>query len=292
MKKIWLNHKLVPESQAMISVLDRGFLYGDGVYEAVRTYQGKIFRADHHWNRLDQSLQSIRLKIPWSHDFLTHACLATIQANGLHNALVRITISRGIGEVVGYDPFSCKQPTLTLIAMPVRKDLHQLWEKGVKIKIVNVRRNSIKSLSPAIKHTNALNGILAKMEAIDSKAFEGVFLNLEGYVAEGTISNICLVKKGVLKTPSLDCGILDGVTRHAVLELARKAKIKVLETKIKPSELYQADEVFLTSTTMETMPVVQVNNKKIGRGKPGPMTCFLHAQLRELIQKELNMPIL
>lgn len=279
--KVWLHNKIVPESRAQVSVLDRGFLYGDGVYEAVRVYQGKIFRAEQHWKRLAGSLKSIHMKIPWSHSYLTAACLATAKANGMPEALARVTISRGVGEI-GYDPRSAKKPTLTVIAVPIRQDLPRLWESGVKIAIVKIRRNPMRSLSPAIKHTNSLNGILAKIEALKTGAFEGVFLNLEGFVAEGTISNIFMVKRGVVKTPSLNCGILDGVTRRSVIELARKNGIKVLETRIPLKELLAADEVFLTSTTMEVMPVA-------GIGAPGPVTRLLQEKLRGLIRQELHL---
>ncbi len=290
MKKIWLNTSLVPVKKAKVSALDRGFIYGDGVYEAVRVYQGKIFRPEGHWKRLDGSLKSIHMKIPWSHKFLTEVCRKTAQANGLKEALVRVTISRGVGEL-GYDPSTAKHPTLTGIATPVRQDLPELWEKGVKVAIVKVRRNHVKSLSPAIKHTNSLNGILAKIEALKSHAFEGVFLNLDGYLAEGTISNIFIVKRGVLKTPSLSCGILDGVTRHALIELAKKIGIRVLETEIHEKEVFSADEVFLTSTTMEAMPVTQVNSQKIRDGRPGPVTKTLQRAFRALVERELGIRV-
>lgn len=287
MRKIWLNTKLVSEPEAKVSVWDRGFLYGDGVYETVRVYDGKIFRAAEHWKRLDHSLAGIHLKIPWSHGFLTRAALSTLKANRLKECLVRVTISRGVGEL-GYDPSTCKKPTLAVLALPVRKDLIELWQKGVKIAIVKVRRNHPASLNPAIKSTNCLNGIFAKMESLKKGAFEGLFLNLDGHLAEGTISNIFIVKSGILKTPALDCGLLDGVTRGAVIETAKKSDFQVFETRIKPFELFEADEAFLTSTTMELMPVIQVDRKKIGSGQPGPVTKFLHEQFRELLRKELK----
>lgn len=288
MRKIWLNHKLVSEPKAKISVWDRGFLYGDGVYETLRIYQGKIFRAEEHWKRLRQSLDGIRLKIPFSHQKLTAASTATVMANHLKECLVRVTVTRGIGEL-GYDPATCKKPTLVIMAVPVRTDLEELWKKGVKIALVNTKRNHPKTLNPAIKSINCLNGIFAKMESLKKNAFEGLFLNLDGYLAEGTISNIFLIKSGILKTPSLDCGILTGVTRSAVMEVAKNSDFQVLETRIKPFELLEADEAFLTSTTMELMPVVQVDKQKIGTGHPGPVTKFLHAKFRELLNKELKL---
>jgi len=279
---------MVPEANAKISVLDRGFLYGDGVYEAVRVYEGKIFRVEQHWKRLDHSLKGIGLRIPWSHQDLTRACVATLKANRLKEAMIRVTISRGAGEL-GYDPGTCRHPTFTVIALPIRTDLQERWRQGVKVSIVKIRRNSTRSLSPAIKHTNALNGILAKIESLKVRAFEGVFLNLDGYVAEGTISNIFIVKNGTVKTPALDCGILDGVTRHAVLEVARGSGRKILETYLKIQDVLKADEIFLTSTTMEVMPVVKVDRTVIGGGRPGPVTRSLHIAFRSLLFKELKL---
>lgn len=284
MKKIWLNHKLVTESEAKVSVWDRGFLYGDGVYETLRVYQGKIFRAQEHWRRLKHSLAAIHLKIPWTDQKLTRACLSTVKANHLKECLVRVTITRGAGEL-GYDPSTCKKPSLVVMAVPVRSDLEELWKQGIKISIAKTRRNHPKTLNPAIKSTNCLNGIFAKMESLGKKSFEALFLNLDGYLAEGTISNIFLIKAGILKTPSLDCGLLNGVTRCAVMEIATKSDFQVIETRLKPFELLEADEAFLTSTTMELMPVVQVDNKKIGSGQPGPVTKFLHSKFRELTSK-------
>lgn len=288
MNKIWLNNQLVSESKATVSVFDRGFLYGDGVYETVRVYDGRIFRIKNHLERLDHSLKGINLKIPWNREYLIGACERLIKANKLKESLVRITISRGVGKI-GYDPSACKKPTLVIFSTPVRQDLFDLWKNGVKIQIVQVRRNSLKSLSPSVKHTNCLNGILAKMESLKARSFEGVFLNLDDELAEGTISNIFIVKEGVLKTPSLDCGILDGVTRGAMIETAKKTGIKVSETHIRLPEVFKADEIFLTSTTMEAMPVVRVNGKIVGNGKPGMITRLLHKNLRILLEKELRL---
>lgn len=276
----------MPESRAKVSVLDRGFLYGDGVYEAVRLYQGKIFRAEHHWKRLDGSLASIRMNVPWSHGYFTRACQATARGNSLKEALIRVTISRGAGEL-GYDPRTAKEPTLTVIAAPIRPDMPELWKKGVKISIVNIRRNPARSLDPAIKHTNSLNGILAKMEALKAGAFEGVFLNLDGFLAEGTISNIFMVSEGVVRTPALACGILEGVTRQSVIEASRAENIPVEEAMIRPENLRKAEEVFLTSTTMEVMPVVQIDDNMVGDGRPGPLTRRLQGSLKDLIAREL-----
>ena len=238
-----------------------GSSMGMGSYEAVRLYAGKIFRSEAHWKRLDHSLKSIALKIPWTHSQLTQACQRTAAGNHLREALVRVTISRGAGPL-GYDPRTCKHPTMTVVAQPIRSSLSMEWGKGVSAAMVQVRRNSCQSLSPAIKHTNGLNAILAKIESLKTKAFEGIFLNLEGYVTEGTISNVMLLKKGILKTPTLQSGILEGVTRKTVLEVAKKMKVPVQEKLIRPKELLNADEVFLTSTTLELMPVIKIDKKK------------------------------
>ncbi len=285
--KIWLNGRIVPDSKAKVSIWDRGFLYGDGVYETVRVYNGRIFRSEGHWKRLRHSLAGLRIAYQASDAQITRACLDTARANGIKEGLVRITVTRGEGEV-GYDPSTCGKPTVVVLALPVRGDLTELWRGGVKIALVKVRRNHPGALNPAIKHTNCLNGILAKIESLKSKAFEGVFLNLDGYLAEGTISNIFVVKGSLVKTPALDCGILDGVTRGATIEVARKLGYTVNETRIRPFELYGADEAFLTSTTMEVMPIVQVDRKKIGTGFPGRVTAHLQEHLKNLIRKELK----
>ncbi|MBI3012860.1 MAG: aminotransferase class IV, partial [Elusimicrobia bacterium] len=177
-----------------------------------------------------------------------------------------------------------------LFAAPIRKDLPELWKNGVRIAFARVRRNHPNSLNPAFKVTNCLNGILAKMETLEKGAFEGIFLNLDGRVAEGTISNLFIIKNGVVKTPHLSCGILDGVTRSAVIEVAKDAKIPVRETHLDTKEVLSADEVFLTSTTMEVMPVVRVEKSKIGDGKPGNLSQILHAKFRDLLKKELRLP--
>lgn len=288
-KNIWLNHKLVSEKEAKVSVFDRGFLYGDGVYETVRVYDGKIFRSEEHWKRLDHSLKGVRIRNPWTRSYLNDACRSVIRASGLNECLLRITLTRGVG-VVGYDPHTCKSPTLVLFAAPIRKDLPELWKNGVRIAFARVRRNHPNSLNPAFKVTNCLNGILAKMETLEKGAFEGIFLNLDGHVAEGTISNLFIIKNGVVKTPHLNCGILDGVTRSAVIEVAKDAKIPVRETHLDTKEVLSADEVFLTSTTMEVMPVVRVEKSKIGDGKPGNLSQILHAKFRDLLKKELRLP--
>ncbi|OGR82314.1 MAG: hypothetical protein A2902_00935 [Elusimicrobia bacterium RIFCSPLOWO2_01_FULL_64_13] len=288
MNRICLNGAILPESRAKVSAMDRGFLYGDGAYEAVRVYRGRIFRADRHWRRLSRSLAALRIRVPWNGARLTKLCLATARANGLADALVRATITRGKSPL-GYDPRSAKKPTLAIAASPIRNDLPELWRRGVAAAVVKIRRNPPASLDPAVKHTNSLNGILAKMESLEAGAFEGIFLNLDGFVAEGTISNLFAVRDGRLRTPSLDSGILDGVTRRAVLEIARRARIPCREARMRPEEIFRADEIFLTSTTMEVMPVVRVGRRRIGPGVPGPVTRSLQTLFRELVNKELGL---
>ena len=287
-KFIWLNTKILPAEKAKISVLDRGFLYGDGVYETVRLYSGHIFRAEQHWKRLDNSLKGISLPIPWAPSQITNAILKTVKKNKTPECLARITISRGVGEI-GYDPTTSKKPTGMVLTSPIRPDLPKLSRTGVKIIFASVRRNHPRSLNPALKHTNCLNGILAKMEALKESAFEAVFLNLEGEIAEGTISNFFLIKNGTIKTPRLGCGILEGVTRGATLEVAKKEGFDIKETSLSLADAERADEMFITSTTMEVMPVVQAGSKKVGKGLPGPITRQLQEKLRFLIQSELKL---
>lgn len=285
---VWLNNKILPLEKAKISVMDRGYLYGDGVYEAVRVYEGKIFRAEHHWRRLDASAKALAIKIPWPHAVRTDACQKIIRANKLQNALLRLTVSRGVGTM-GYDPSSAKHPTGTVVSSQVRSDLRNLWEKGVKVAIVHVRRNPIESLSPLIKHTNCINGILAKMEALKEKAFEGIFLNMRGYLTEGTISNLFLIKNKTIYTPELECGLLSGVTRSVMIDCAKQSGFHVKETQLRPEALLQADEAFLTSTTMEAMPIVKVSAHKIGAGRPGTITKILHRAFRQFVCRELRL---
>jgi branched-chain amino acid aminotransferase len=272
---VYLNGRFVAKKQAQVSVFDHGFLYGDGIYETLRAYGGMLFLLKRHLARLKHSADAISLKLPMRLDKIGDALNEALSINKLQEAYVRLHLSRGPGEI-GLDPALCVAPTMVIVAKPFHDYPAEYYAQGVSVAIVATRRNHPLALPPSIKGTNFLNNILAKIEAIKARVFEGIMLNWEGYVAEGTISNICMVKKGILYTPHLDTGILEGVTRDLVLRLAKRIKIPVKEAMLLPKHLLAADESFITNTTMEIMPVTTIDKKKIGKGIPGPVTAALH----------------
>jgi len=279
---VFLNNRFVPKEKALVSAFDHGFLYGDGIYETMRAYQGTIFLLKKHLIRLKRSASAISLKLPLPIEKIEDALNRSVRINKLKDAYVRLHISRGPGEI-GLDPALCIAPTMVIVAKPFHDYPAQNYSRGVRVAFVKTRRNHPLAIAPSIKSTNFLNNIQAKIEAIKAGAYEGIMLNWEGYVAEGTISNIALVKKGVLYTPHAKTGILEGVTRELVLRLATKNKIPVKETLLIPQEFLAADECFITNTTMEIMPVTRIDRKVIGSGKPGPVTALLsEAYTREV----------
>lgn len=284
---VYLNGKFVPKEEAMVSVFDHGYLYGDGVYETMRAYKRNLFLLDRHLVRLKHSADSIFLKLPLPLDRISDALNDTVKANKLSDAYVRIQISRGPGEI-GLDPGLCPEPTMVIAAKPFKNYPVEHYERGVSVAVVKTRRNHPLALDPSIKGTNFLNNILAKIEAIRAGAYEAIMLNWEGYVAEGTISNIFFVKSGILYTPALNTGILEGVTRGLVLDLARREKIETRERLIQPNELFDADECFITNTTIEIMPASTIDGRHVGNGKPGPITAALHKAYENEVQKCLR----
>jgi branched-chain amino acid aminotransferase len=286
---VYLNGKFVNKDDAKVSVFDHGYLYGDGIYETMRAYQGMLFLLDRHLVRLKHSADSISLKLPLPLDKIGDALNATVKANNLNDAYVRIQISRGPGEI-GLDPALCPDPTMVIVAKAFKDYPAEHYERGVSVAIVNTRRNHPLALNPSIKGTNFLNNILAKIESIRAGAYEAIMLNWEGYVAEGTISNLFFAKSGVLYTPNLKTGILEGVTRGLVLDLARKEKIEAREELIPVKTLIEADECFITNTTIEVMPVTAIDGRAIGNGKPGPITEALRKAYRSEVQKCLKTP--
>ena len=267
----YVNGKFLSRDDATISVFDHGFLYGDGVYETMRAYRGKIFFLSKHLARLKQSADAISLALPFSLDKIGEALNEALRVNKLNEAYLRLQISRGTGEI-GLDPALCPAPTMVILTKPFKDYPPELYANGVTVAIVKTRRNHPLALDPAIKATNFLNNILAKIESLKTGAYEGIMLNWEGYVAEGTISNLFTVKKGVLHTPALETGILEGITRDLVLHLARIEKIPTREKLIRPKELIRADECFITNTTIEVLPVTAIDGHPVGTGKPGPIT--------------------
>ncbi len=282
---IFLNGRFVSEKNATVSVFDHGFLYGDGVFETVRAYGGRIFLLERHLERLRRSARKLRLQIPFSTPRLSRLIYRTLSRNRLKDALLRVFISRGPGPI-GLDPGLCPTPTVVILPRAFNGHPPHHYDKGIKVVIVSVRRVPPLSIDSSIKSANYLSNILATMEFKRKRAQEGIMLSINGELTEGTISNLFLVKKNRLYTPSPRCGILNGVTRRWVLDLARGAGIAVRETRLRRSDLYGADECFLTNTSMEVMPVVRVGGRRIGNGKPGRTTGLLLNAYRESIRRE------
>jgi branched-chain amino acid aminotransferase len=283
--RIFLNAKLVPPHRAVLSVYDHGFLYGDGIYETFRSYGGVIFRLDQHLSRLQHSARLIHLKLPYGLAKLRTSLYQTLAANRLSNAALRMTISRGVGEL-GLDPDLCARPTIVITARVFNGYPKVLYNRGVAATVVSIRRLGSDTLDPRIKSTNFLNNILAKIEAKRAGADEGLMLNREGYLTEGTTSNLFLVKKSRLYTPSPRAGLLEGITRQVVLELAGTMGIPTKESFLTPKDLLRADECFLTNTSMEIMPVRKIGKVPIGHGTPGPITLELREAFKDLVRQE------
>jgi len=281
MSKVYISGKLVDKEQATVSVYDHGFLYGDGVFEGIRVYGGKVFRLSEHIDRLFDSALAIRLEIPMAKAELTAAVNSTVAANGLADGYVRLIVSRGAGTL-GLDPRKTANPQIIIIADTISLYPPETYQHGLKLITASTIRNHPQALSARIKSLNYLNNILAKIEGIDGGCVEALMLNHKGEVAECTGDNIFIVTRGTLKTPPVDAGILEGVTRDAVIQLAREAKIPVSETTLLRHDIYVADECFLTGTAAEVVPVTSLDGRAIGSGKPGPITRDLLERFRKL----------
>lgn len=283
---VYVNGHFLPKDEATVSVFDHGFLYGDGIYETMRAYDGRIFLLSKHLSRLRHSAEAVSLTLPLTLDKIGDALKESLTVNKLQNAYIRLHISRGPGEI-GLDPALCPAPTMVIVTKPFHDYPQELYEKGVRVSIVQTRRNHPLALPPAIKSTNFLNNILAKIESLRTGAYEGILLNWKGYVAEGTISNIFLARKGVLLTPSLESGILEGVTRDLVLHLAHTAGIRTRELQVRPKDLFSADECFMTNSTVEVMPVTTIDMTAIGHGLPGTLTRQLMQAYRNEVRRHV-----
>src|SRR5437660_9343454 len=279
--KIWINGKLYDKADAKISVYDHGLLYGDGVFEGIRSYNSKVFRLHEHIVRLYESARSIKLEIPLSREQMGDAVKSTVQANNKREGYIRLVVTRGAGYL-GLDPRKASNPQVIIIVDDIALYPPELYENGLEIMTVSTIRNHPNALNPRIKSLNYLNNILAQVQAVQAGCFEALMLNHKGEIAECTGDNIFLVKQGTLKTPSPDAGILEGVTRGAVMELARAAKIPVLETALTRHDVFTADECFLTGTAAEVVPVVKCDGRIIGSGKPGPITKLLRERFHQL----------
>ncbi len=278
---IYCNGAFVPEEEAKVSVFDHGFLYGDGIFEGIRAYYGRVFKLDEHLKRLYESAKSIQLNIGISKVEMQEIVLETLRKNDLKDAYIRLVVSRGKGDL-GLDPTKCPQAAIFCIAAQIKIFEPIMYEMGLEVKTVAIRRNNPDSLSPRIKSLNYLNNILAKIEANQAGVVEGIMLNQEGYVAEGTSDNIFIVREGVLITPPLSAGILEGITRDSVLQLAKKLGIEAREELFTRHDLYTAEECFLTGTAAELIPVIKVDGREIGDGVPREVYKQLLAAFRDL----------
>jgi len=284
MSKVWINGKLFDKSEAKISVFDHGLLYGDGVFEGIRVYGGNVFRLREHIDRLYESARHILLEIPLSREQMTQAVLDTVKANAKQDGYIRLVVTRGAGSL-GLDPQKCSNPQVITIVDDISLYPVEFYERGLHVITASIIRNHPNALNPRIKSLNYLNNILAKIEAVRAGCQEAIMLNHNGEVAECTGDNIFIVKHGVLRTPHMVAGILEGVTRNAILELARAAKITVQEMALTRHDVYSADECFLTGTAAEVAPVVQCDGRPIGNGKPGPVTRQLHERFHQLVRQ-------
>jgi len=279
--KIYIDGTFYEQSEAKISVFDHGLLYGDGVFEGIRFYQDRVFRLDEHINRLWDSAKAIALTIPLSREEMIEATLETIRQNDLHDGYIRLLVTRGVGSL-GLSPDSCRRPSVIIIAATIALYPDSLYEKGLTLATCSVRRIPPAALSPRIKSLNYLNNILAKIEAQQAGAAEGVMLNEQGYVAECTGDNLFVIKYGVISTPPINAGILAGVTRAVVFELANKSGIPIKEEDLTRYDILVADECFLTGTAAEVIAAVQLDRRPIGDGHPGPITLKLVEEFRGL----------
>ncbi|MEI6165044.1 MAG: branched-chain-amino-acid transaminase [Planctomycetota bacterium] len=281
---VFMNGTLVSENDAKVSVFDHGLLYGDGVFEGLRSYGGQVFRLDSHIDRLWESAKAICLEIPMSKKEVSSAVNATLEANQLLDGYVRLVVTRGAGSL-GLDPNRTSHPQVIVIADTITLYPREFYDKGLSIITASTQRTHSAALSPRIKSLNYLNNIMAKLEGLRAGCVEALMLNHKGEVAECTGDNIFVVRSGTLVTPPSDAGILEGITRGAVIELAEAAKIDCQEKTLVRHDLYTADECFLTGTAAEVIPVVEIDSRSIGNGVPGPITKRLTADFHLMVRR-------
>jgi len=286
MTVVYMNGKFVPKEEAKVSVFDHAFLYGDAVFEGIRAYNGRVFRLEEHIDRLYDSAKAIWLEIEMPKKEMMEVVAESCRQNNLKNAYIRLVVSRGVGDL-GLDPRKCHgNSSIICIADKIALYPEEFYEKGLKAITAATRRNYGEVLAPQVKSNNYLPNIMAKIEAITAGCLEAICMSREGYVTEGTGDNIFIVKDGVLKTPHPAVGILKGVTRKAIMELAEQEGIPVEETFMNRFDVYTADEIFFTGTAAEVIPVVEVDSRKIGDGVPGPITKKLRSLFMDLVKKE------
>lgn len=281
--KVYIDGKFYDEAKAKISVFDHGLLYGDGIFEGIRAYNGRVFKLKEHIDRLFYSAKAILLTLPMTHEALCKAVVDTCRKNKLKDGYIRLLVTRGCGTL-GLNPNRCKNPSVVIIAGKIQLYPEELYRRGMEIVTVPTTRNLHSAVNPAIKSLNYLNNILAKIEANNAGVEEAIMLNAEGYVAECTGDNIFMMKGNRLITPPLSAGALYGITRGTVMDLAAERALQVEETNLTRYDLFNADECFLTGTGAEIIPVVKIDGRVIGTGKPGPHTQALEKSYRELTQ--------
>jgi branched-chain amino acid aminotransferase len=280
---IFLDGQLVPESAAKVSVFDHGLLYGDGIFEGIRFYNGRVFRLEEHTRRLFDSAKSILLTIPMTPEEIIQATVDTVKANGLRDGYIRTVVTRGTGPM-GLSPYKCPKATVFIIAASIQLYTESAYQNGLTMATVATRRPRHDILSPLVKSLNYLNNVMAKVEAIQAGAEEGLMLNDQGLVAECTGDNIFVVRDGKITTPPLTAGALDGITRGVVFEICRELGIPIQERDMSRHEIFTADECFLTGTAAEVIAAVKLDQRIIGNGKPGTITQKVIARFREIAQ--------
>jgi len=285
-ESVYIDGEFLPKAEAKVSVFDRGYLYGDGVFEGIRGYNGRIFRLDQHLERLYRGAKAIQLDLALTPEELKDAIIETVRRNGLTDCYIRVVVSRGQGDL-GLNPLNCHTPpTIVVIASHIELYPREVYERGLELITCTTRRNVPTALDPQIKSLNYLNNIMARIEVERAGAHEGLMLNHFGHVAEGTGDNLFAVREGVLITPPAHAGILAGITRQVVLELATEMDLPARETNITVYEVYTADECFLTGTPAEIVPVARCYGRVIGDGKPGPITNRLMERFKEVTVTE------
>jgi branched-chain amino acid aminotransferase len=282
--KIWIDGQFYDKENAKISVYDHGLLYGDGVFEGIRAYRGKIFEFEAHLRRLHDSARSIRLTIPQTDPQIKSAVEETIRINGFSDCYIRLVITRGIGYL-GLNPNRCPSPSMFVIADTIELYPKEMYENGMAIITASVIRNHPNAISPRVKSLNYLNNILAKIEAIDAGVPEAMMLNHDGNICECTADNIFLVRNGVVQTPGTADGILEGVTRRVMMDLCKKLGIPCVEKSLQRHDAYVADECFLTGTGAEAIPVTKIDGRVVGTGQPGPITRKLIEAFHRLVRE-------
>jgi branched-chain amino acid aminotransferase len=285
--KVYIDGQLLDKDDAKVSVYDHGLLYGDGVFEGIRAYHGKVFEFDAHLRRLWDSAKSIRLEIPISMQEMREAIERTIAANGFEDCYLRVVVTRGAGDL-GLDPRKSVRPCVIVIADKLAVYPPEMYEKGMAVITANTIRNHPQACPPRVKSLNYLNNILAKIEAIDAGVLEAVMMNHVGNVAECTADNIFIVRWGRVLTPQVTDGILEGVTRQVIIDLCRKLNVPLLEVSLQKHDLYVADEMFVTGTGAEVMPVTKIDGRTIGDGSVGPITRQLLAAFRAHIRESAS----